>query len=299
MTSYDSCILAVDAGGTSLKAGLILQNNSSKQLKTLSFFSVPVNSEGGREEILGAYKTVGKKAARLAADADTSVDRIAVCIPGPFDYSKGCSLMRHKYQAVYQVPLGPCLQEGTGSGCPVAFLHDSSAFLLGAVRDVPEKKDRICGVTIGTGLGFACIIDGNIQETPGGGPAVSIYNRPYLDGTAEDYVSKRGILKRYQDLAGDGGNCLPSVAQIASMARDKDSAAAKTFEDTGFHLGQILLPVLREHRFDTVVLGGAVSKSADLFLPALCQVLKEVQATAFAAAQIDCAPLFGTVLYTW
>lgn len=299
MRSSDSCILAVDAGGTSLKAALVSKNSFSKELEVSSFFSVPVNSGGSREEILNAYRIAGARGAGMAAAAGLSVERVAVCIPGPFDYSQGRSLMRHKYQEVYQVPLGPCLADGTGGGCPVTFLHDSSAFLLGALLDAPEKKDRACGVTIGTGLGFACVIGGRIQENSAGGPAVSIYSRPYLDGTCEDYVSKRGILGRYLRLSQSGSSASspPSVAQIASMAREGDLAAARAFADTGFHLGQILLPVLKEYRLDTVLLGGAISKSADLFLPSLRQVLAEPGILVLAAARIDHAPLLGAAMY--
>lgn len=298
MKNSDPCVLAVDAGGTSLKAALVWEDRFSKEPKILSFFSVPVNSAGSREEILEAYRAVGRQGARLALDTGLSVERIAVCVPGPFDYSRGSSLMRHKYQAVYQVPLGPWLLQGAGADCPVIFLHDSSAFLLGAVLDVPEKRDRVCAVIIGTGLGFASMVDGKLLETLEGGPAVSIYSRPYLDKTGEDYVSKRGITRRYLNLTGKNQTALPSVAHIADMARAGDTAALKTFRDTGFHLGQLLLPVLEEYHFDTVLLGGAISKSADLFLPDLCQVLSRAGAQAFPAAHIDQAPLLGAVMYT-
>lgn len=300
MTPSDSCILAVDAGGTSLKAALF-PSKTDRNLSGLSeatFFSVDVRSEGSREEILASYRTLGQKGALLAAKHHSVIERAAVCIPGPFDYKKGCSLMSHKYKAVHQVPLGPEILKGARGSFPITFLHDSTAFLLGAVQELPQREPTVCGVIIGTGLGFACMIDGAVQENPSGGPGISIYARPYLDGTAEDYVSKRGILCRYLEEAGiPNHQPVPTVAQIADMARRGDAAARKAFADTGLHLGQILLPVLREHPFRTVLLGGAISKSADLFLPQLNQVLSEVQAVAYQAVNIDQAPLSGAARY--
>lgn len=301
MTQSDSCILAIDAGGTSLKGALIPEYRNAADCAALTgrtFFSVAVQSGGTRDDILNTYRILGRKGALLADDAKLSIRRAAVSIPGPFDYANGCSLMKHKYQAVYGIPLGPHIQEGIGRACPITFLHDSTAFLLGAVLSLPAKKRRLCGVTIGTGLGFACMTDGKVLQNSSGGPAVSIYASAYLDGIAEDYVSKRGILRRYQEKTGMSGRQLPTVCRIAEIARDGDSAALKVFADTGFHLGQILLPVLREYRFDTVLLGGAISKSAALFLPQLNQVIAAAGALALPAAEIDLAPLSGAAQYT-
>lgn len=300
MTSFNSCILAVDAGGTSLKAALFPSSSDGNRdgLSETTFFSVNVRSEGTKEEILTSYEELGRKGTLLAAEHHSVIEQISVCIPGPFDYKNGCSLMTHKYQSVYQIPLGPEILKGAGVSCPITFLHDSTAFLLGAALTLPEKAPTVCGVIIGTGLGFACMSHGVIQENPSGGPGVSIYARPYLNGTAEDYVSKRGILRRYLSEAGiKEQEAAPTVAEIAGTARNGDPAARKAFADTGFHLGQILLPVLREHPFKTVLLGGAISKSADLFLPELNQVLSEVQATAYQAENIDHAPLSGAARY--
>lgn len=300
MTHSNSCILAVDAGGTSLKAALIPENGSPEEWTAMAkrtFFSVDVHSDGTKEEILGAYEELGREGSRQAAEMHSPISRIAVCIPGPFRYADGTCLMTHKYQAVYGVSLTPSLLTGVGISCPVTFLHDSTAFLLGAELSASNQGNRTCGVIIGTGLGFACIIDGKVQSNPAGGPGISIYARPYLEGTSEDYVSKRGIMNRY--LAEPGSDHDPSltVAQIAGMARSGDPVAAKVFADTGFHLGQILYPILEANGFDTLLLGGAISKSADLFLPRLNQVLEELHVSALQADNIDLAPLLGAARY--
>ena len=299
MIHCNSCILSIDAGGTSLKAALVHTDSQAGGYPCLTrktFFSVPVNSSGTKEDILTAYKTVVCKGAIMAADKHLRICHVALCTPGPFDYVKGCSLMKHKYQATYEIPLAPYLMEGLGYEVPCTFLHDSSAFLLGAAQIESIQKQKICGVTIGTGLGFACMIDGKIQETPSGGPSISIYARPYMDGIAEDYVSKRGIMQRYH--AKQKTSLLQlTVAEIASKAREGDLTALETFADTGYHLGQILLPILRDYQFETVVLGGAISKSADLFLTQLSGILSDTGATIYPVSDIDLVPIVGAVQY--
>lgn len=299
MTQLSSCILAIDAGGTSLKAALIPEQPADfgeSGLLDRTFFTLAVNSDGTSEEILNSFRTLGMWGADLAQREKFTIKRVAVCVPGPFDYSRGASLMKHKYQAIYGIPLGPQIMEGAGHAYPITFMHDSIAFLLGAVRSAAAGKKHLCGVTLGTGLGYAAMIDGKIQEHPTGGPVLRLYAEPYLDGIAEDYVSKRGILKRYEALTGLRDPQL-SVADLARLTGNDDAAARKVFAETGTHLGRILLPVLKEYHFSDVLLGGAISKSAHLFLEELNEVIADTGASALPVSHIDLAPLIGAALY--
>ena len=292
MIHSDSCIFAADAGGTSLKAALI-QNG---QIVDGSFFSLPIRSDGSKEEILQAYTALGAAAKTLAGKLHLAITEAAVCIPGPFDYANGCSLMQHKYQSVFQIPLRPWIQEGIGHPIPITFLHDSSAFLLGACQELPDCHRRICGVTIGTGLGFACILDGILQENENGGPGISIFKRSYLGQTAEDFVSKRGILQQYYHLAPSVHEL--TVKELADSARQDNANARQVFTDTGVHLGKILEPVIKAYSFDALILGGAISKSADLFLASLKATLADCDVAVYPAKDIDLSPILGAALYS-
>ena len=125
----EPCVLAVDAGGTSLKAALAQPGG---RIVPDSFLQVPVDSRGSAEEIAGAYSALARDAGKLAGKLGLEIVRASVCIPGPFDYAGGVSLMKHKYQSVFGVPLRPWFIKTLGN-IPVTFLHDSTAFLLGAV----------------------------------------------------------------------------------------------------------------------------------------------------------------------
>ncbi|MBO4446714.1 MAG: ROK family protein, partial [Bacteroidales bacterium] len=95
---------------------------------------------------------------------------------------------------------------------------------------------------------------------------ICIYNRPYRDGVLEDYVSKRGIAGRYGD---------PSltVKAIASMAFAGDEKARNVFAETGEILGENISPILEKYRVETLLLGGQISRSWELFAPALEKAL--------------------------
>ena len=57
--------------------------------------SIPVDSAGSREEIVSAIREAVWDAEDLASNG------VRVAIPGPFAYSDGRFLMKHKYAAVY------------------------------------------------------------------------------------------------------------------------------------------------------------------------------------------------------
>lgn len=264
---------------------------SSGTLISDSFLQVPVDSQGSADEIAGAYRTLVRSAKELSDKFDVHIARVSVCIPGPFDYAGGVSRMEHKYQSVFGVSMRPWFSEALGD-IPISFLHDSTAFLLGAVKneDLLHHR-RICGVIIGTGLGFASMYDGKIKLNPQGGPGISIFSRPFGDGIAEDYVSRRAIELSYSRL--NPVQPVPPVKDIAGLAKDGDPGAAKCFVDMGRCLGQVLRSIIEEKLFTLVLLGGAISKSAELFISELRDTLSELNVEVRPAEDIDSAPLLG------
>lgn len=291
MTSYKDSILAVDAGGTYLKAALV----TGQHIEDGSFFKLPAYSDSGIPQIRQAYETLGEKGAETASRLGKSIRKINICIPGPFDYEKGCCLMQHKYQAIYGMPLRPFIINGIGRDMPIHFLHDSTAFLAGSIIQLQiQHLSRICGVTIGTGLGFASRIGETIQLTPKGGPGISIFSNPFRDTIAEDYVSRRGICAHYSQLTGKAPS--PDVLEIADLARQGQAKARQTFLDTGICLAQILYDIISKYQFEALILGGAISKSADLLLPGLQLGLQDLPVSIYSAVDIDNAPLLGAAI---
>lgn len=289
------CILAVDAGGTILKAALVLHDG---HLADGSAYRVPVDSNGSLEKIRQAYINLAALGKAQADRRGLTMDGIGVCIPGPFDYQEGFCLMTHKYQAIFKVPMRPWFEAAAGP-LPVRFVHDSTAYLLGETWGGQYAAyQKICSVLIGTGLGFASLLDGRIFSNPQGGPGISIYARPYRDGTAEDYVSRRGILARYRR---QNPESTLDVHEIAALARKGDGPAATVFKDTGIFLAEILHDILRDHHVEVLLLGGQISKSADLFLPELQEGLQDLPGLRLVgpAVKIDEAPLLGVARACW
>ncbi len=289
------CILAVDAGGTFLKAALVLTGGS---IAEGTAFKVPVDSGGPLDAIRESYVGLAARGRALADQRQLILDGIGVCIPGPFQYQEGYCLMTHKYQSIYKVPMRPWFEAGAGP-LPVRFVHDSTAYLLGETwGDLYAGFARIGCVLLGTGLGFASWLDGRIFSNPQGGPGISIYARPYREGTAEDYVSRRGIINRYRAYFPDS---TLDVRDIDILARNGQAEAIDVWQDTGVFLAEILHEILREHHFEALLLGGQISKGADLFLPELKAGLADLPSLRLICpvVRMDDAPLLGVARACW
>ena len=118
---------------------------------------------------------------------------------------------------------------------------------------------------LGTGIGSAFAIDGHlVTEGPGVPSGGEIWNLPYRGGIVEDFVSSRAIVGNYERRTGK--KC--EVVDLAAAALS-DPAAQQAFVEFGDHLGIIISTLLVAFRADVIVLGGGISRSADLFLPAV------------------------------
>ena len=216
MTEQDGLILAIDAGGTFFKSGLV---SADGKILEHTRVSCPVDSAGQASSVRSAYHILIARQLENARAIGRAIKAVGVDTPGPFDYQEGKSLMRHKFPALYGIPLRPWIQEAAGD-LPVRFLHDSTAFLLGEYwKGGLQGEGNAAGVMLGTGLGFAYMRNGEVQLNPQGGPGFSLYTVPYRRGAAEDYVSRRGIISRYLERTPMAGSGI-DVADISRLARE-------------------------------------------------------------------------------
>jgi glucokinase len=296
------CILAIDAGGTSLKTALVLPDGTPVKN---SHLKVPVPSDGSAAAIKAAYQDMTVRQLEQVQRLGLQLAGIGVSICGPFDFTLGLSRMTHKYAAIYEQPMRPWLTEITGP-LPIHFIHDSTAFMLGETWHGPHAGyDRICGVMLGTGFGFGAMFGGEVYLNERQGPGIIIYNQPYRDGIVEDYVSRRGILDTYRrllDLAGLPEPDAPyDVREIGIWADENDPVAVETYRETGRHLAGILRPVIEQYRFNCLVLGGQIARSSNIILPPLREGLSGLQSLLCIeqALLIDDAPILGVTRACW
>ncbi|MEI9967988.1 MAG: ROK family protein [Terracidiphilus sp.] len=255
----ESRVLAFDVGGSHVASAVCW--GSDFHLGPVA--SAPHSATHTSDVFVDLLYELGTKA-RTGLD---SINGAMLAVPGPFDLQAGVSLMRHKLPYLYGVDLREALAARFGlQPAQVRFLNDADAYLLGEVgAGAARGFRRAIGLTLGTGIGSAFAIDGNlVTEGPGVPSGGEIWNLPYRGGIVEDFVSSRAIVVNYERRTGK--KC--EVVDLAAAA-PSDPAAQQAFVEFGDHLGTIICTLLVEFRADVIVLGGGISRSADLFLPSV------------------------------
>lgn len=230
---------------------------------------VPIDSDGSRESVAASLK-----------EALAGAEAAAVAIPGPFRYADGTFLMKHKFASVYGERFADLVaSDEAGKSFSFRFIHDVNCMLLGEMAEGAGKGyNRVALVTLGTGLGFAMSLDGQLLMNELGSPLVPIYNIPFGDGILEDYVSKRGFLRGYQDL---------TVKELADRAYDGDLAARERFRDRGSILASCISPLLRKYGIQCLLFGGQISRSYSLLAQAVEDGLRDVPSLQYVGPVPD------------
>ncbi|MBO4797772.1 MAG: ROK family protein [Candidatus Methanomethylophilaceae archaeon] len=285
-----NCLLSLDLGGTFL-TGCLFDPEGVPLPGT--FDREPVDSNGELQTIRNAYQAFLRRLKNRADEACLSISEVVAGIPGPFDFRNGVSRMEHKYASLFGVPLRPWFEEVLGE-VPLRFLHDSTAFLSGAVLAHPDIRNA-AAVMIGTGLGFAVMEDGTVLQNENGGPAYSIYKKPFRGKTAEDFLSGRAIVSRYRALSARSENSAKTVGDLADSGIDP--AAVLVYEELGSNLAAVIRPILSDLKTEALYLGGQISKSFPVFEPKLREGLSDLPSLRIieAAKDPDLVPLKGAV----
>ncbi len=181
-----------------------------------------------------------------------------------------------------EVPLADRLEEVLGSRPLV--LNDANAFVLAESRlGAAEGARTVVGLTMGTGVGGGLVLDGRIW-TGCNGAAGEIGHMPLVvdgplcacgaRGCLEALIGTRAILDRYQAMTGSGASEL-SPRDIAERAERGDAGAILTWRETGRFLGLALVGLTHLLDPELFIIGGGISRAADLILPAAREALRD------------------------
>ena len=128
--------------------------------------------EGAASEVI--LETWARAALQAVTALGDGVDGVGIAVPAPFDYGRGVSLMEHKFRALYGRPVVSLLEEwfrdSQLEGAPVLVANDADLFALGEWwAGAARGRERMIGLTLGTGLGSGFVAHGRIVT---GGPEV-------------------------------------------------------------------------------------------------------------------------------
>ena len=255
----------VDIGGTHIAAALVRNHT----LLPDTYRRLPVDPRADALTLLDTWAALINAVIGLAGQNQGSgqsqgpgqpVSHIGIAMPGPFDYLNGISGISdlNKYESIFGLNVREALRERLiAPGATLCFENDAACFGLGEARSGAAVKHRkIIAITLGTGFG-ACFIEDKqlLTQGPGVPPYGYLYNIPFQNGIAEDYISARWLL----------GACPANdVREIAERAAT-DKAAADAFKEFGKNLNQFITPWVKRFEADALVIGGSISQAYALF----------------------------------
>jgi glucokinase len=290
-TSY---AIGLDIGGTHITAAVI--NKTEMKIVNFSLCKESFDSNLPVNEVMGIWKNVICNAVKNAKIE--SVSGIAVCMPGPFDYKNGICWIKgqSKYEHFYGLNVRNLLLEDLNftKDFPILFENDAVCFGKGEVfKNAENLSKKVMAVTLGTGLG-ACFIDKGVSISTGElvPQDGEIWNLPYKNGIAEDYVSVRGLLNNYKSLTGKNLN---NGLELFNLAVAEDKIAIQVFEEMGEDLALVVISWLEKFGAESFIIGGKIANASEFFLNSFNKKLKEnnIEITVSISTDNEIAALLG------
>ncbi|MFC7375782.1 ROK family protein [Brachybacterium sp. GCM10030267] len=289
-----STVTAVDIGGTHVSSALVARGQEVRQERR-----DPLDADAAAEVILDRIADCAREHSRRS-------ERVALAIPGPFDYARGHGDFKGvaKFAQLSGVDMrGGLAARWDRDPASVRFVNDAEAFGLGEwAAGAGARVDRCVAITLGTGIGSAFVDRGRCLSSGPEVPPDGNLHLAEVDGSpVEDLVSRRALRQAYRERTGR----LADVAEIAACARTGDRDAIATLETGMDALGRALAPWLQRFGAERLVIGGSMAASEDLLLPTLRRRLaaslggeEQVPHVARGVLPTEQASMIGAVLGT-
>jgi glucokinase len=262
-------------GGTKVHVALV------RDEKVISDERFPTSDYGNKADLIQALIDA------IQSQFNHRVKGIGIGVPGLVDEREGIVYDIQNIRGWDSVPLKKLITQKFPVEVRIA--NDANLFALGE-RNFGKGKSlqNVLGIALGTGIGAGLVLNGKLYSGNFSG-AGEIGSIPYLDKTIEDYCSG----KFFKDLHHHSGE------HFAHLATENDSQALQLFEDFGKHLGKMIKLILFVLAPDAIIFGGSISKSFDLFEPAMRRELesfpfkKVMQKLVIAPSELNNAAILG------
>ena len=251
---------AVDIGGTTTKIALVRDDAT-----IVTRGRVPTAPGGDPLPLLDAIASqLGPMLDRAGREGTTPLG-IGVSVAGFLDPQRTAMVENANLPTLCNFPLREGFQQRFPFECRLEVDSNAAAaaeYRYGAARHVR----RVLGVTIGTGLGGAVIIDGRLLRYTG--ECAGDLGHIILDakgppcpcgarGCLEALVSSAAVARRANGR---------TVREIVTAARSGEAGAVTALSETGWWLGLGLASLAPLFAPDMIVVGGGVAAAKDLLL---------------------------------
>ena len=282
----ENIVLGVDIGGSHITAALVDVRDGTILAESMS--REKVDSNAAAPEIISAWCRVISKSLQAADHSG----KVAVAMPGPFDYQNGISYMINmdKYDALYGLNVRTLMQIELGNAAgEIHFINDAGCFLQGELTyGKASNYDKVMGFTLGTGFGSARGVHGRATDA-------DYWQYPFMGSICENFFSSRWFVSKHAEYSGLN---MPNVKQLIEEA-EIGNPMLQLFDEFSMNFGIFLSQIYKKDSFDCIVLGGNISNASSLFLPQLRHYLdtRSVLAPVYVSKFGESAALIGAACF--
>ena len=262
-------IAGIDIGGTKISALLVATDGV-----VLARGVVPAPAREGGTAMADAAASLVRE---LVVDSGVTLAAAGVGAAGVVDQATGTI---RAASAMFTDWVGfPLAEElSTRLGVPVAVENDVNAFLLGEVAWGAARELDVLGVMLGTGVGGALVLGGELHHGPHGA-AGEIGHTPRYSaivctcgqvGHLETLASGTSIAARYAEHT---GSRVRDARAVAELARVGDLRAQAVFDAAGRAVALACCNAATLLDLPVAVVGGGVAEAWDLLSPAIERTL--------------------------
>ena len=261
--------LGIDWGGTYIKAG-ITDNRGNLLSRRVFFSSRFKNKDAFIKKIEELTNSVRPK----------RINAVGIGIPGIIDTKGGFIYYLPNIPGWQKYPIRKVLEKKLN--IPVAVDNDANVFALAEARIGAAKgTNRAIFLTLGTGLGGAVIIDGNIfkgRTSAGelGHVPVSLKGaRCGCGGTGciETFLGNKYLVSLYKRIKRQK-NLNAEVKDIFKNALEGEEEAILVWENFSYALGMFLSGMINVFNPEKIIFGGGVSGAFKVFKPLVWKVIE-------------------------
>lgn len=281
--------LGIDLGGTSAKIGIVEDG------VILETSSVPTRSDSDYRGIVTDLTDCAK-----SLIGSHRIRKIGIGSPGLVNSVTGTVCYSNNI-TWSDAPLRDDISRILG--VPALIANDAKCAALGeALYGVGKGYKRVAMITLGTGVGGGFVVDGRLENGSIYADASNIFGHMTLypegrpcncgrKGCFEAYCSATALAERGRAVLGDE----TTAKDVFDSVRTGNVKAKKIVGEFSRDLGLALASLANILRPECFVIGGGIAASADMFLPAVNDILeKEVYGADYAPVKAYAAKLGNT-----
>ncbi len=266
----ESVYIGIDIGGTNIKASSVLK---SGEIITRLHINAPVDEEV--ELYRGLYDLIQSTA------EGQKIKGIGIGCAGVLALDRRSVRYSPNYKLLEGVPI--CKHLENKFGVSTILENDANAIALGEHwKGAGIKANTLIIITLGTGVGTGCILNGNLYRgsygfAAEGGHTTIDFNGPFCKcgnrGCLEAFVGSYGILRRLDEKISKESNSKSTrlninqtVEEIGRAAQAGDHSSIEIIKETGFYLGVGMANFANIFNPDMIVLTGGVSRAGEILI---------------------------------